>query len=297
MEIKRILTIAGSDSGGGAGIQADIATARALDVFPLCAVTCVTSQSARGVRMIQPVDVPLLMDEIEGAYEDFTPDAVKVGMLPTPEHAEAVFRKLIELEAANVVVDPINAPTAGNAGEIANVWSNPETLKLAAEVTGLLTPNIPEALRMLAAGGVALPQDFDILNDEVDEAYFSEEERAYICRQLSCRYGFANLLLKGGHSRGFVVEDTMLVHHPRGGEIVYNFEFERTATNNTHGTGCVLSAAIASALAKGESLINAIALGEEFMHQTLERFKDVTWYDSGNGKGPVLPSIKMNNEE
>lgn len=300
MEIAQLLDIAGSDSAGGAGMQADIATSRIFDVFPLCAISCITSQSSRGLRMIQPVSLEMFADQIDSAFEDFTPNAVKVGMLPTPEHARLLMDKFEQFDPPNIVLDPIMAPTLGNSGEMQRIWTNPELLQRAAEYVGLITPNLPEALKMLKAANIPLPEGEAPKGcaPTTDNLYYSEEERAYICKNLSSHYGFANVLLTGGHSRGFIVEDTMLIHHPKAGEIIHHFEFERTDSRNTHGTGCVLSTAIASCLAKGYPIISAIDIAEQFLHSSIERFKDVEWYtDNREGHGPTIISTIPENQQ
>lgn len=300
MEISRLLDIAGSDSAGGAGIQADIATSRIFDVFPLCAISCITSQSARGLRMVESVGLNIFADQIDSAFEDFTPDAIKIGMLPTRKHAHLLLDKFGQYDPLNIVLDPIMAPTLGNSGEMQKIWTDPELLNRAADYVGLVTPNLPEALKMLEAADIPLPEGEAPKGCEPtsDNLYYSEEERAYICKNLSSHYGFANVLLKGGHSRGFIVEDTMLIHHPKAGEIIHHFEFERTDSRNTHGTGCALSTAIASLLAKGYSIISAIDIAEQFLHSNLERFKDIEWYkDKNSGHGPTIISTIPENQQ
>ena len=250
------LTIAGSDSGGGAGIQADLKTFQAFRVFGTSALTAVTAQNTLGVSAIHPIPVGVVQAQIEAVASDLPPDAVKTGMLATRELVHAVAEALDELGATPCVVDPVMVASSGDRlldreaeGAVAS-----ELLPRAT----LVTPNLEEA-RLLA--GMAV--------NTVADAHRAAE------RLLKAGAGAA--LVKGGHLEGSQAVD--ILHHA-GGERTWTRA--RLDTQHTHGTGCTLSAAAAAALARGVSLEESVALAIDFVRRAMETAPGL-----GGGHGPL----------
>jgi hydroxymethylpyrimidine/phosphomethylpyrimidine kinase len=250
------LTIAGSDSSGGAGIQADIKTMSALGVYAESVVTALTAQNTTGVQGIVATEPGFIRAQMDSVFSDICPDAVKIGMLPTAEAVHAVAEGLHAWSAQNVVLDPVMVATSGDAlAEGGAVAALDELLPLAC----VATPNIPEA-EVLA--GMKISSREDML----------DAGRA-ICERKGC----AAVLVKGGH---LVETATDVLVEATGTEIW--FESERIETENTHGTGCTLSSAIASYLAKGESLSEAVRKAKAYLTEAIR-----TNLGLGKGHGPV----------
>jgi hydroxymethylpyrimidine/phosphomethylpyrimidine kinase len=237
------LTIAGSDCSAGAGIQADLKTFQHFHVHGLTAVTCVVSETANLVRAVHPVPVDIVADQISLLLESFPVAAVKTGMLFSSAHVRAVAAVLGEYRQARLVVDPVMIASTGAS------LLEPEALEfyksLLLPLATVITPNLPEAEVLL---GRCIP----------DEAALEPAARA-----LAARFGTA-VLLKGGHLDGprcidLLVED----------EKVHRFTADRIAVPGSHGTGCTLSAAIAAALALGQSLPQAVASAKNYLGETL----------------------------
>lgn len=253
------LTIAGSDSCGGAGIQADIKAMTALGVYAASAVTAITSQNTQGVSAVEPVSAAAVEGQIRAVMGDFVVDAVKVGMLGDAGVMRAVAACLREYKPQNIVVDPVMVSTSGHAlmDEDAVKTFVGELLPLAT----LLTPNIPEAER-LSGMTIRCAADMDTA-------------AAAICR-LGCRA----VLIKGGHLKGEEKEDRLYVD----GRLAASFRNAAVETMNTHGTGCTLSSAIASLLARGETMLAAVGHAVEYLHGAIVDGKDIR---QGKGHGPV----------
>ena len=252
-----VLTVAGSDSGGGAGVQADLKTFAALGVYGTSAITAITVQNTLGVRRVEPLAPDLVAAQIDAVFEDFEIAAVKIGMLATPEIARAVGSALVGLRA---VYDPVMVASSGDAlmaaGFVEASW------RLACEVD-LATPNLAEAARWL--GG---------------EPAQSEAEMVAQGRELLAR-GLKAVLMKGGHLPGRAVD--MLVT-PQG---VRRFAAPRLASGNLHGTGCVLSSALAAFLAIGLDFPEAVERAKNFVRRAIENGRDLKL---GKGPGPVMPA-------
>ncbi|MDE6271619.1 MAG: hydroxymethylpyrimidine/phosphomethylpyrimidine kinase [Muribaculaceae bacterium] len=242
MKIKSILTIAGSDSSSGAGIQADCAVARSMRVFPFCVVTCVTSQGKSGVRRIQIVDPEIFRDQLEVAFEEYRPDAVKIGLLPS-NLKPILLEMLKKYKPANVVLDPIKAPTlmSKSADDVAFGWSVDELEEFSPYIH-YITPNLPEA--------------YDFMGWEFPGPQaLAEIYRIGIYQLLPVRLSIPNILIKGGHaSEDGNITDVLIRAVMSDGDT--DIEYERTPishktvdTKNTHGTGCSLSAALTAYLA------------------------------------------------
>ncbi|WP_424931281.1 bifunctional hydroxymethylpyrimidine kinase/phosphomethylpyrimidine kinase [Amaricoccus macauensis] len=253
------LTIAGSDSGGGAGIQADLKTFSALGVYGTSAITAITAQNTRGVNGIEGLSTEIITAQIDAVFDDMDVRAVKIGMLGTPEVictvADALARRF-----APVVVDPVMIAKSGHAllAEDAVEELGRTLLPLAAVVT----PNLPEAARLL---GTATART---------ETEMEAQGRALLER------GPKAVLMKGGHAEGATCTDILILRE----EAPIRLSAPRLATRNTHGTGCTLSAAIASGLALGQPLEAAVRHAHQYLQGAITAADDLA---VGHGHGPV----------
>lgn len=226
----RILIIAGSDSSGGAGIQADIKTVTMLGGHAMTAITAITAQNTVGVQAVQVLDADLVIAQARSCIDDIGVDAVKIGMLGSPAIADAV-ADMLETMAVPVVFDPVMVATSGS------VLADPETISAFERLIGIatvVTPNVPE---LAALGGAA-----------------------------ALRAGKVTFLAKGGDAPGPVVTDTLY----RPGEEPLSWSAPRIATRHTHGTGCTLGSAIANGLGSGLSLLDAVERGRAFTRAAIE---------------------------
>ena len=230
--IPRVLVIAGSDSGGGAGIQADLKTFSALGVYGASVVTALTAQNTVGVQGIHDVPPAFVAAQIDSVFSDLSVDAVKIGMLSRPDVIEAVADGLTRHRAERVVLDPVMVAASGDRLLLPEAI---DTLRRVLIPKALLvTPNLPEAAALL---------DEPVATDE--EAMRAQGERILAL-------GPGAVLVKGGHAKGAESVDVLV---DRSG--VRRFASPRIATNNSHGTGCTLSSAVAAGLAKGMGLHEA----------------------------------------
>ena len=253
--MRTALTIAGSDSSGGAGIQADIKTMTANGVFAMSAVTALTAQNTTGVTGIMEVSPEFLKEQIDCIFTDIRPDAVKIGMVSSAELIRAIAEKLKEYQAENIVVDPVMVATSG-----ARLISEDavETLKKRLlPMADVLTPNIPET-EVLSGMQVRTPEDMERAAARIGEA---------------CRCA---VLVKGGHQHN---DANDLLY--RDGDLKW-FYGKRIDNPNTHGTGCTLSSAIASNLAKGFCLEEAVERAKAYLSGALAAMLDL-----GKGSGPM----------
>src|SRR5690606_8108613 len=256
----RILTIAGSDSGGGAGIQADLKTALALGCYGMTAITAVTAQNTQGVRAIQAVSPDFLRQQIDAVVEDIGVDAVKIGMLHQPEVVQVVAEALDRHQIRTVVLDPVMVATSGDrlmaAGTVAVM-----VRELFPRVM-VITPNLDEAAWLL--------------NEPVAEAGSALDAVAKGLLGL----GAPAVLLKGGHLPGPQLTDVLMSadgFHRR-------WEGSRIHSRNTHGTGCSLSTALACHLAQGWALVDAVDAARAYVRQALLAGADM---QVGSGSGPL----------
>ncbi len=256
----RLLTIAGSDSGGGAGIQADLKTFAACGCYGMSAITALTAQNTRGVAAIHPVPVEFLEAQLRAVLEDIGVDAVKIGMLHSAEVIACVARVLGEYGCRRVVLDPVMVATSGDALIREDAIETMKSLLFPA--VDLITPNIPEAQLLLG------------------RKIHDHQELRQASRDLAEGYGTA-VLLKAGHLQGDELRDVLLTG-PGGREHVYTGK--RVDTGNTHGTGCTLSSAVAAFLGKGLEVAAAVARAEEYLHQAIAAGAE---YTLGKGHGPV----------
>ena len=253
--MKTALTIAGSDSSGGAGIQADIKTMTMNGVYAMSAITALTAQNTLGVTGIFEVPPQFLAQQIDAVFQDIRPDAVKIGMVSSSGLIRTIAGRLRAHEAENLVVDPVMVATSGARLMEAEAISTltRELLPMAA----LLTPNIPEA---------------EVLSGQ---AIRSQADMQAAAEKISRAYGCA-VLCKGGHSLSDANDLLYIDGHCQW------FRGRRIDNPNTHGTGCTLSSAIAANLAKGFPLDQAVSRAKAYISGALEAMLDL-----GQGSGPI----------
>ena len=258
-EYPRVLSIAGSDSGGGAGIQADLKTFAALGCYGMTAITALTAQNTCGVRAIHGVPPQMLRDQIDAVMEDIGADAVKIGMLHAPEIVRIVAEAIDRHALTNVVFDPVMVATSG-----AVLIDDAAVDVLVRELfprAAVITPNLDEAA-LLVGSPLRSAQDME----QAAQALLDKGARA--------------VLLKGGHLPGDSVIDLLVTH---AGEKIW-MEAARIHTPNTHGTGCTLASAMAAHLALGASLVDAVQLARIFVREALQAGSQVR---TGKGSGPL----------
>ena len=261
----KVLTIAGSDSGGGAGIQADIKSISANGCFATSAITAITAQNTLGVNTVEGLSIDIIEGQIEAVLSDIGTDSIKIGMLHSAEVVRCVARMLRKYEVRDVVLDPVMVSTSGHKliEDDAIALMQTELIPL----TRVITPNIPEAEILLG------------------KAIKGQEELPIVAHQLSDKYE-VSVLLKAGH----LVNDELI-------DIFYNRETGETIelsalrieTPNTHGTGCTLSSAIAAHIAKGLPLTEAVRAAKEYINAAIVHGAS---YRIGHGHGPVCHFYK-----
>lgn len=253
--MKRVLSIAGSDCSGGAGIQADLKTMGAHGVFGMSVVVSVVAENTSRVLGIQDVSPDMIGKQIDAVYEDIGTDAVKIGMLSTPECMEAVAAKLEQYHPGNVVIDPVMY--AKNGAPLMQPESVEAFIRWILPYAHLLTPNIPEAEEIT---GMSI------------QTAGQMEEAARCIRQMGCHA----VLVKGGHLDG----DALDILYDGAG--CYPYTAPRIPTKNTHGTGCTLSSAIASNLALGLGMQQAVGKAKEYVTEAIAHALEL-----GKGNGPL----------
>ena len=262
--MKTALTIAGSDCSGGAGIQADLKTMTMNGVFGMSAVTALTSQNTTGVTGISEVSPDFLRQQIDMVFQDIRPDAVKIGMVSSAGLIEAIAERLSAYQAENIVVDPVMVATSGSSLiETDAVATMKEKLL---PLATLVTPNIPEA---------------EVLSGLTVR---NEEDMLAAAKAISESHGCA-VLVKGGHS----INDANDLLYSQGQ--ARWFYGKRIDNPNTHGTGCTLSSAIASNLAKGFSLEESVRRAKEYISGALQAMLDL-----GKGRGPMNHAFDLQGE-
>ena len=253
--MKKVLTIAGSDCSGGAGIQADLKTICAHKMYGMSAITALTAQNTKGVYAIFDTTPEFLAEQLDAIFTDIYPDSIKIGMVSNPALIQMIVDKLKQYDAKNIVVDPVMISTSGYK---------------------LLTD---EAIDILTSGLIPLatvitPNTFEAeaLSGEkiTDEASLLE-----VSKMMYEKFG-TNILIKGGHLAG---EDAVDVLYDGN---IHRFVLPKVQNPNTHGTGCTLSSAIACQLADGNNLIDSIEKAKQYLHGALSDMLDL-----GQGSGPV----------
>jgi hydroxymethylpyrimidine/phosphomethylpyrimidine kinase len=256
----RVLTIAGSDSGGGAGIQADLKTIAANRCYGMSVITALTAQNTLGVSAIHAVPVDFVAAQMDAVLSDIGADAVKIGMLFSPELIRTVADGLRRYKAKNIVLDPVMVAQSGDKllQDEAVAALKQHLIPLA----DLITPNLPEASVLL------------------DREILSEDDVAAAAVDLAA-LGAGNVLIKGGHLESENSDDCLYLGAE--GRLV-TLAGERVVTRNNHGTGCTLSSAIAAFLARGEDMETAVRLGKDYIAGAIQAGAA---YEIGRGNGPV----------
>lgn len=265
IRVPSILTIAGSDSGGGAGVQADIKTVTALGLYASSVITAVTAQNTLGVQMVRPVAPELLTAQLDSVFSDLMPQAVKIGMLGTKDAILTVEDRIKYYSPDHIVLDPVMVSTSGKRllDEEALAALSENLIPLAS----LVTPNIPEAEVLL--GGITIQ---------------NREDMQKAALRLSGYYRVP-ILLKGGHLSSGAC-DLLCI-----GETIHWYSAPRIANPNSHGTGCTLSSAIACGLAEAMSLEQSVARAKHYLSGALSAGLDL-----GNGNGPLYHAWNINSE-
>jgi hydroxymethylpyrimidine/phosphomethylpyrimidine kinase len=251
----RVLAIAGSDSGGGAGIQADIKTITLLGGHAMTAITAITAQNTLGVQRVEPIAVDLVLAQIDSVVSDLGVDAIKIGMLGAAELVQALAARL-NGEDVPIIFDPVMISTSGaTLADDATVAAFHDLIR----VSSVVTPNLPELARLTWS--------------TLASAYEMEREARRLARDFDCA-----VLAKGGHLEGDLVTDILV--QPAGK--VNRWKNRRVATNETHGTGCALSSALATGLGQGMAMVEAVNRARGFVRAGLKAAPDL-----GKGNGPL----------
>ena len=262
-----VLIIAGSDSSGGAGIQADIKTVTSLGSYAMTAITAVTAQNTTGVKSIIPIKPKEISKQIDFSATDIRPNAVKIGMLHSKQVIEGVLKSLRKIKIKKVVLDPVMV-AKGGAKLINNDAIDFIKKKLIRNIF-LITPNIPEA---------------EILS----KTKINSTEDMIKSGKILIKLGAKNVLIKGGHLKSKQMYDILL-----NKKIIKIFKSKKYSSKNTHGTGCTLSSAITTYLSCGKDLIKSCELGIKYVNQAIRSNLNL-----GKGKGPInhLNSFTLNNK-
>lgn len=253
--MKNVLTIAGSDSSGGAGIQADLKTFSAHGVFGMSVITAVTAQNTQGVFGVQDISVEMIEKQLDAIFDDIKVDAIKIGMVSQIETIKAISKKLRQYNPKNVVVDPVMISKSGY--DLLVPEAKEALISELLSLATIVTPNIPEA---------------EVISEMSINSLKQMEEAAVKIHSL----GAKNVLIKGGH-----MEDDATDILYDGNKFIY-YKSERINTKNTHGTGCTLSSAIASNIAKGLSVEEAVSNAKEYITTAIKHSLSL-----GKGVGPT----------
>lgn len=254
--MKKVLTIAGSDCSGGAGIQADLKTMAANGCYGMSVITALTAQNTTGVQGIMEVTPEFVGQQLDSVFTDIFPDAVKIGMVSSPEIVSVIAQKLVQYHAKNIVLDPVMVATSGSllSKDSAVYALQKELFPLAV----VITPNIPETMHLTGM-------------HEIPSKEAMMEAGQILQKQIS-----GGVLIKGGHLGDHA--DDLLIWN----DTYYWFTSKKIDNPNTHGTGCTLSSAIACELAKGEPLNIAIQNAKTYLTGAI-----ADQLDLGNGRGPL----------
>lgn len=254
--MKQALTIAGSDSGGGAGIQADLKAMAANGVFGMSVITSITAQNTKGVTAVHDLPVPVIEAQLDAIFDDFEVAAVKTGMLSSAEIVDAVSKKLLQYKVSSLVVDPVMAAKSGH------VLLRPEAVEQVKRslipLALVVTPNVHEAERLSGLRIKSLPD---------------ARLAAKAIQKLGCRY----VLIKGGHLLSEKATDLLY-----DGRFFNLYKGEFIETPHTHGTGCTYASAIAAQLAKGKPVPDAVQAAKAYITEAIRHSLAI-----GHGKGPT----------
>lgn len=272
---RKILTIAGSDSGGGAGIQADLKTIAALGCYGMTAITALTAQNTQGVRAIHAPDANFLGQQLDAVFEDIGADAVKIGMLHSPEIVDVVADRLNRNQPAHVVLDPVMVATSGDA--LITPSTQSRVVQALFPIASVITPNLDE-LSLLVGQPVTRPHEFAAAATSL------------------LKMGARAVLIKGGHLDQPLIVDVLFeaASGAAAGTIgtVTEIEHRKITTRNSHGTGCTLSSAIACFLAQGYPLKTAVKGAQDYVRQAIEAAVEMQLgKHPDSGHGPVNHSF------
>ncbi|RUM44412.1 MAG: bifunctional hydroxymethylpyrimidine kinase/phosphomethylpyrimidine kinase [Desulfocapsa sp.] len=256
----RVLSIAGSDSSAGAGIQADLKTFGANGCYGMTVITALTAQNTREIMAIHPVPLDFVQQQMEAVLSDIGTDAVKIGMLYSAELIERIAQQLRRFNLKNIVLDPVMRATSGDS--LLQDAAITALKKYLIPLADLITPNFPEAGGLLGRG-IHADQNLEQVAAEI------------------AALGCANVLIKGGHVRDQNSDDLLYLGDEERSVV---FHGVRVDTDNTHGTGCTLSAAIAAYMARGKSIEAAVGLAKKYISGAIVAGAD---YRLGHGHGPV----------
>lgn len=259
--MKKVLTIAGSDCSGGAGIQADLKTMTAHNVYGMSVITALTAQNTLGVSSIMDVTPEFVGEQLDSIFTDIVPDAVKIGMVSNSKIIEVIVEKLKQYNAKNIVVDPVMVATSGS--KLLSDEAMDAVITKLIQVADIITPNIPEAEALS--------------NINIENLEDMEKSLDYISRMLK-----GAVLVKGGHL-SHSADDLLYLN-----ERIVWINGERVDNNNTHGTGCTLSSAIACNLALGYDLVESVKRAKEYITGALKDNLDL-----GKGNGPLNHSYRI----
>ena len=244
--MKNVLSIAGSDCSAGAGIQADLKTFVANGVYGMTVITSLTAQNPQKVKMLEDVSIEMLEKQIEAIFDVMEVSAVKIGMLNSKENGEVIYEKLLKYKAKNIVLDPVMIATSGNS--LIKDETKDFLVNKLFKIVDIITPNLDETKEIVKI----------ILNNENIENIDSIEKMKNYGKVIA-DFTKKWVLIKGGHLSNSAVDILM------NKDEIYILEGEKISSNNTHGTGCSLSSAIASNLAKGYSMLEAVKKAKNFV--------------------------------
>ena len=260
-DMKKVLTIAGSDCSGGAGIQADLKTFAAHGTYGMSVIVSVVAENTSRVIDLQNVSPGMIHKQMEAVFEDIPPDAVKIGMLSAPECMRAVAEALSEYNPPNVVLDPVMY--AKNGAPLMDPAAVDTLIKEVLPLARVLTPNIPEA-EEITGRRIETPADMALAAEAL------------------CGMGCQAAVVKGGHRTGAALDVLWEKSPVSDGHHMHSFESQRLPTKNTHGTGCTFSSAIAARLARGLPLVEAVRQAKEYVTAAIAHSLNI-----GRGHGPT----------
>ena len=261
----KVLIIAGSDSSGGAGIQADIKTVTSLGCYAMTAITAITAQNTTGIKSIVAIDPKEISSQIEFTSKDIKPNAIKIGMLHSKKVISAVIKSLKKIKVNKIVLDPVMVAKGG--AKLINSQAIEEIKSKLIKKIFLITPNIPEA-------ELLTKKKIHSIDDMI------------VAGKLLIKLGAKNVLIKGGHLNSNQMKDVLLTK-----KIIKVFKSKKYRSKNTHGTGCTLSSAITANLSCGKDLIKSCELGIKYVNEAIKSNLNL-----GKGNGPInhLNSITLN---
>lgn len=254
-----VLTIAGFDGSGGAGIQADIKTISALGCYATSVLTALPVQNTQGVKNIFPIPIEAVAAQLDAIMEDIVPDTIKIGMVHTPQLVDTIAAVLERHPDIPVVFDPVMVATSGH--HLIEEQTIDTIIEKLLPLSAVITPNMDEAA-IIAKMKVETVKDMELAGRSI--------------KQLGCK----NILLKGGHQKTAVITSLLLDEENN----YHAFQFSKIETNNTHGSGCTLSSAIASYIAQGQDLFEAVVLGQQYVFNAIQSGADT---QTGKGNGPL----------